>query len=60
VSLVLQSVSSPCPGDNVTAVFAFNVTGLTPGAGALVVQAAASSSAAGTACTVLSITQTGA
>jgi hypothetical protein len=59
VSLALQSISTPCPGENVTAVFAFNVTGLTPGAGALLVQALASSSAAGTACTVLSFTQTG-
>lgn len=60
LTLLVQSVNTPCPTHNATAVFAFNVTGLTAGAGALVLNASALSSVAGVACTVLEVTQTGA
>lgn len=60
VALTVQSVSTPCPDGNVTAAFAFDIAGLTAGAGVLVLDATATTTSSGTACAVLSVKQTGA
>lgn len=53
-------MGAACPGDNITTVFAFTIAGQTADAGELALEAVASSPAAGTSCSVLSVARTGA